>query len=156
MVTKLKNSNCDKTQNLKMWQNSTCDKTQVVTKLKLWRNSNCDKNSSCDKTQIVTKLKLWEKTQKLKCDNSECDKTRELKLWQLKNSNYDKTLKKSNWDKSQFMNTKKKLEKALLVRTFWHLDNRWDVLWAAFCDSHNVLKYFSLGSRPRVWTGQVS
>jgi hypothetical protein len=37
MVTKLENSNYDKTKKLKMWQNS---KTQNVTKLK---NSNCDK-----------------------------------------------------------------------------------------------------------------
>ena len=48
MVTKLKNSNGDKPQKLKMSQNS---KSQIVTKLK-------KKNSGCDKTQIVTKLKL--------------------------------------------------------------------------------------------------
>ena len=40
MVTKLKNSNCDKTQKLKLWQNS---KTQIVTKLK---KSNCDSSNS--------------------------------------------------------------------------------------------------------------
>ena len=66
-MTKLKNSNCDKTQKLKFWQNS---KTQIVTKLKkhffnkiqklkLWQYS---------KTQIVTKLK-----------NSNCDKTQFMK-----------------------------------------------------------------------------
>ena len=49
-MTKLKNSNCDKTQKLKLLQNSktqnsNCDKTQ---KLKLFKNS---------KTQIMTKLK---------------------------------------------------------------------------------------------------
>ena len=35
IVTKLKNSNCDKIQKLKLWQNSNCDKThktQIVTK----------------------------------------------------------------------------------------------------------------------------
>ena len=51
MATKLKNSNCGKTQKLKFWptfKNSNCDKTQIVTKLK---------NSNCDKTQ---KLKLWQ------------------------------------------------------------------------------------------------
>ena len=76
-MIKLKNSNGDKSQKLKMWQNLTCDKTQVVTKLKLLQNS------SCDKTQSVTKLKLtyWQ--------NLDCDKTWELELWQLKNSNCD-------------------------------------------------------------------
>ena len=43
IMTKLKNSNCDKTQKLKLRQNS---KTQIVTK----RNLNCDN----PKTQIVT------------------------------------------------------------------------------------------------------
>ena len=46
-MTELENSNCDKTQKLKLWQNS---KIQIVTKLK---NSNYDNS----KTQIVTKLK---------------------------------------------------------------------------------------------------
>ena len=126
MVTKLKNSKCDK--------------TQLVTKLKLWQNSNSDK------TQIVTSLKLWVKNQKLKCD----------KTWivtKLENSNYDNSKTKIvtkihklklgqdlEYDKSQFMKTKKKLQKSLLVRTYWHLDNWWDVLWAAFCDSRNVLE----------------
>ena len=36
IVMKLKNSNCDKTQKLKLWWNS---KTKIVMKLK---NSNCD------------------------------------------------------------------------------------------------------------------
>ena len=48
IVTKLKNSNFDKTQKLKLGQNS---KIRIVTKLK---NSNCDKTL---KTQIVTTLK---------------------------------------------------------------------------------------------------
>ena len=57
IVTKLKNSNCGKTQKLKLWQNL---KTQIVkkkliaqtvtkeTKIKLWQKST---------TKIVTKLK---------------------------------------------------------------------------------------------------
>ena len=67
-VTKLKNTNCDKTKK-KLWQlkNTNCDhsKTQIVTKLKkfkLWQNS---------KFQIVTNPYP-----------SNCDKTPKLKLWQ--------------------------------------------------------------------------
>ena len=53
---KLKKSNCDETQKLKIQivtelKNSNCDKTQIVTKLKLGQNSNCDK------PQIVTKVR---------------------------------------------------------------------------------------------------
>ena len=51
-MTKLKNSNCDKTKKLKLWKNP---------KLKLLQNS---------KPQIVTKLK-----------KSNCDKTQNLELW---------------------------------------------------------------------------
>ena len=118
----LNNSNCVKTQTQivtysKTWivtklNNSNCDKTQIVTKLKLWQNS------KCDKSQIVTEF-----------ENLNCNKTQKLKLWQ--------NLK---YGKSQFKKKKKKknFKNVFLVRTFWHLDNRWDVLWAAFCDSHNV------------------
>ena len=85
---KPKNSNCCKTQKVKLWQNS---KTQIVSKLK---NYNCDrkrkkkiyrthklKSWQNPKTQIVTKLKLWPNqisgiVTKL---NSNCDKT-QLKL----------------------------------------------------------------------------
>ena len=89
-MMKPKNSNSDKTQKLKLWQNS---KTQIGTKLKkikLWQNLICDNNSNCDKTQIVTKLKTQILT-KLKnsiCDktlNSNCGKTSirtNLNLWQ--------------------------------------------------------------------------
>ena len=63
MWKKLKNTDFDKTQHLKLWQNS---KTLIVTKLK---NSNCVKTKK--KTQIVTKLK-----------NTNCDKTQKLKLCQ--------------------------------------------------------------------------
>ena len=51
------------------------------------------------------------------------------------------------YDKSWFMKKKKKL-KGSLVRTFWHLDNWWDVLWAAFCNSHDVWgKIYKFGGR---------
>ena len=82
-MTKLKSSNCDKSQivtKLKLWQNSNCDKGQVLTKIKLWQKSNCEEkklkksmwqNSNCDKTQelklrqkskthILTKLEIWQ------------------------------------------------------------------------------------------------
>ena len=70
MVTKVKNSNCDKTQKLKLWQQSNWDKTQNVTKLKLWQNF---------KTQIVTKLKtqIVTKLKKLKFYQNQ-----KIKLWQ--------------------------------------------------------------------------
>ena len=45
--------------------NSNCDKTQIVTKFK---NSNCEKRKTAQ-TQIVTKLKNWK-----------CDTTKEKKL----------------------------------------------------------------------------
>ena len=50
IVINHKNSNCDGTQKLKMWQNS---KTQIM-----------KKNSNCDKTQIMTELEnlKWDKT----------------------------------------------------------------------------------------------
>ena len=68
IVTKLKNTNCDKTQQFKWWQNS---------KLNLWQL----KNSNWDKTQ---KLKLWQNQYKKrgKIENTNCDKTLKLKLWQ--------------------------------------------------------------------------
>ena len=92
-MTKLKNSLCDKTQKLIMWQNSTCDK------LKLWQNSNCEgKNQKLksDKTQIVTKL-----------ENSNYDNSK-LKFWQ----NFKKKLKLGQnlkYNKYQFLKTKKTL-----------------------------------------------
>ena len=77
----------------------------------MWQNS---------KPQIVTKHKNLNFTTQIvtKPKISNCDKTQKHKLWQ--NSIYEK---------------KNKLKKGLLVRTFWHPDNWWDVLWAAFCDS---------------------
>ena len=69
IVTKLKPSNCDKTQNLKFWQYSKTQigtkKTQIITKLKAL---NCDKSP---------KKLLWQKstTQIITAENSNCDKT---------------------------------------------------------------------------------
>ena len=56
-MTKLKNSNCDHTQKLQLWQKY---KKQIYRTQKL----------KFDKTQIVTKIKILN-----------CDKT-QLKLWQ--------------------------------------------------------------------------
>ena len=133
---KLKKSNCDETQKLKLcqklklWWNLTTQigmkqKTQMLTKLT---------NSNCDKTQ---KLKLWVKTQNVKrkklenskCDNSNCDK--------LKNSNYDKTKKNSNCDKAQKLKLWQIMKKKTLKGPF-SKNIRWDVLWAAFWDFSNV------------------
>ena len=65
----------------------------------------------------------------------------------LKKSNCDNSktqivtkLTRSNCDKTQFMTN---LLKSLLVRTTWHLNNGWDVLWAAFCDSRNVFFFIT-------------
>ena len=120
---KLKNSNCYKTQKLKLWWNS---ETQIVLKLK---NTKCDKTK---KNQIVTKLKNltvtklkktnnFDKTQKLWLwQNSKCDKNlivkknQKIKMWKtqsvtkLKNINDDKTQKLKLWQnlsyyQSQFM-----------------------------------------------------
>ena len=51
-MTKLKNSNCDKTQKLKLWQNSKWDKTP---------KSNWDKteNANCEKKKLK-KVNLWQ------------------------------------------------------------------------------------------------
>ena len=114
------NLNCDKTQKLKLWQNLNYDKAQIVTNLKFWQNSKCEEEknsikSKFDKIQIVTKL-----------ENSNYDNSKSQLVTKLKKSNCEKKILK--YDKSQFL--KKKFWPGLLVRTFWHLDNRWDVLWA--------------------------
>ena len=155
IVMKLQSSNGDKTQKLKlwktqiyqnsithivtkvkMWQNSSCDKTQIVTKPKLIQKSNCEEKnikSLFDKTQIKTKLK-----------NSNCDQTQKLKLWQ--------NLK---YDNSQLL--KKKHSKGHLVRTFWHLDNQWDVFWAAFWNPRDVFHqhYSVFSARPGLGYGTL-
>ena len=77
-MTKLKNSNCDKTKTKlkkKTFENSivTKLKTQIVTKFK---NSNCDKTK---RKYIFFKTK----------NKSNCDETQKLKLWLNYNSNCD-------------------------------------------------------------------
>ena len=79
MVTQLKNSNCDTTEKLQLWEKKKNSKTLNVTKLKVWQNpriqikyknlktqivtklqnSNGVKNSNFDETQIVMKFKNW-------------------------------------------------------------------------------------------------
>ena len=140
--SKLKNSSCDETQKLILWWNL---KTQAMMKLK---HLNCDKtkkNSNGDKTlklkwwQKKKKSKLWHKsiTQTMKKnqivtkknhENSICDNSQKLKLWWY-----------LNYDKFQLM--QRMFFNDILIRTFWHLDNQWDVLWASFCNSCNVLIY---------------
>ena len=122
MVTKIQNSNCDKTQilrknsknqlviKLELWQNL---RTQIMTNftLKSWpksKNLNCVINLNCDATQIVMKLKnsqlvmkfklkLWQnsRSEENKLENSKCDKT--PIVTKLKNSNYDTTQKLKLW-----------------------------------------------------------
>ena len=65
-----------KPKKIKKWQNSKCYNTENVTQ---------PKNSKCNKTQ---KLKMW---QSLKKKLSNFEKTQQLKLGQLKDSNCDKT-----------------------------------------------------------------
>ena len=101
IVTKLNNSNCDKTQKLKLWQNSKtetetkhtnfkCDNLQKLKleqnqKRKLWQNSKL-KLWQNSKTQIATKL-----------ENSYCDRTKHPSFEKLKNSNIDTTKKIKLW-----------------------------------------------------------
>ena len=74
---KLKNSKCDKTQNVAKLENSKCEQNQTVTKLEKTQNV-------IEKTQ---KLKLWQNL-----NNSNCEK--KLELWHF--SIYEeKTLIKS-------------------------------------------------------------
>ena len=99
IVIKLINWNCDQTQNSN-WdktKNSNCDETQIVTKVELWQNSSCDLSQieakpKLWKSPVVIKIHLWQKSnckrKKPQCDNSNCDQTWGIKLWQ--NSNYDK------------------------------------------------------------------
>ena len=150
------------TQKHKLWENSNCkcynSKTQIVTKPKLWenlktqvrkklKNCNCEEktqtvtklqNSNFDKnlqTQIATKLKLWEK----ELQTHIVTKLETQKSWiatKHKNSNFDQPHKQEivTKVKNQIMtnSNEKRTLNCLLVRTTWHLNNRWDVLWAAF------------------------
>ena len=73
-VTKLKNSNCDKTK--KKFNGDKTKKTQFITNIKV-------KLCQESKTLILTKLTNinWDKTQKIKMrQNSNFDKTKKLKL----------------------------------------------------------------------------
>ena len=80
-LTKFKNSNCDKTQQHKLWQNS---KIQIVTILK---------------TLILTILKTPNVT---KLKNSNCDKIKKNKIMsKFINSNYDKNHQLKLWQKSK-------------------------------------------------------
>ena len=83
-----KKSNGDKTKKNKLWKDST---TQIVTKLKN-SNCEKTKNSNCDITQklkvwqkkIVTKQKISNCDMILmKLKSTNYDKTQKLKLWQL-------------------------------------------------------------------------
>ena len=147
-MTKLKNSNWEETQ-IKLWKSSKTKfvhklwqklKTHIVTKLK---------TSNCYKTQ---KNKLWQNSNQIvtKLKNSNCAQIGT----KLKNSNWDKTQLKL-WQKTQILlNSKTQIVTVLLVtlvtvavvtvvivtslRKTWHLDNRWNVLCAAFRDSRDV------------------
>ena len=68
-------------------------------------------------------------------------KTQKLKLWQSQNLNFEEKKLSSYCDKNLSManlHSWRFFLKSVLVRTFWHLDNRRYVLWAAFCDSRDV------------------
>ena len=103
MVTKLKNSNYDKTQILKLWANS---KTQIVEKLS---SASSDSSDSSDKQIpshfLVLKI-VREKNSKSKIvtkpKNSNFDKNQKHKLWQdLKTKILTKLKKQKNCDKTQ-------------------------------------------------------
>ena len=114
-VTKLKNSNCDKSQKLRLWQYS---KTQIVTNL---TNSKCYKtqNSNCYKT--IKKKKLWQnsKTKILtKLKNSNCNKTKKLKLWPTQKINFWQNSKTQRaWLHRETMDFF--LVKTMLLKKFW-------------------------------------
>ena len=149
MVMNFKNSNCGKTQKLKLWEKS---KTQMVIKhkLKLWWNSKIQivtnlENSHCDETQKLRqwwnstqigikpkKLKLlWNsKTQiGMKLKDPNCDETENLKLWcNSKRQRNSKTpivtkLKNSNYYKTQIVTKFKnsKYDKTQIVTKFKNL-----------------------------------
>ena len=94
-----------------------CDKTQKIrllqnSKIWLWQNS---------KNEIVTKLrkiKLWQNSKKSNCDGSNSDRS-------------DSSSSKSS--NSHIFSS---------YDTLRHLNNRWNVLGAAFCDSCYVLGKF--------------
>ena len=70
---------------------------------------------------------MW-KTQKNKMrENAHCDKTQKHDCDKILNSNCEKT-----WIMTIVNLWRRDFLKAILVKTFGHLDNIWDVLWAAF------------------------
>ena len=92
-VTKLKNSICDKTQKLKLWQNS---KTQIFTT----KNLNY---SICDKTQ---KPELWQNYKKESLTKLKKKwKTYKVKLWQNSKTSIVSNLKNFNQYKTQKLKT---------------------------------------------------
>ena len=94
------------TENLKNWQNSRTKNIFVTEHI-----------FSVAQKQIVT----FSVTQK------DIMTTQKLQLWQLKPSKVYTTnfLQLNFWQH---------FKKVFLVRTVWHLNNRWDVLWGAFCN----------------------
>ena len=108
-MTKIRNKNCDKNQNLKLWKDP---KSQTVTKLENSKYKRKKERKKCEKlltkkikllqnskTQIVTtpKLKLWHnsKSQSMtKVKNSNCDK-----LWQKSKNQIVTKLDSSNSEK---------------------------------------------------------
>ena len=103
----------------------TNSKNQNLTTEKLTFLSNSKTENVSSRTQIMTKPKLWENSKtkimkKLK-KNSNCEKTQTQIVTKLKNSTPDNAISDNTLTN-------------LLVRTTWHLDNPWDVLWAMFCN----------------------
>ena len=103
-MTKSRTSNCDKTQQLKLWQNS---KTWIMKKLK---NSYCYKTQKPkfwqnSKTQILTKLKLWQKNIYIYKGKKTQIVTKTQKLEQNSENNGDKSncakLQKNYFEKTQ-------------------------------------------------------
>ena len=99
-MTKLKTSNCEKSQKLKFLQKL---KTQIATKFKFFltkrKNSKSDKtqNSNCHKIQRTTTQKLKQqqhlKTQiVIKLEISNCDTTQMQIVTKLKDSNSDTSI----------------------------------------------------------------
>ena len=120
-VTKHKNSECDKLQKLRMWQNPQFDETQNVTKLKKIKMRQL-KNPNCGKTQ---KLQMWQNSiteNVTKLNNSNWDKTKKNQyVAKLKNLNLGKTQKLKMWQNSAKLKNLKcdKIEKLKI----WQLKN---------------------------------
>ena len=79
---------------------------------------------NCNKAQ---KLELGQNSTKSLTNfkNLICDKIQQLKLWQNSTTQILTKLKNTNSDQNTIS------DKSLLLRTTWHLDNRWDVFKAA-------------------------